>query len=276
MGAAPSKPVPGTKMRVLALGLPRTGTSSLSAALEILLRAPSYHGGSHMAHGTLSHMQRWLACHRISYTARQQQRSTTPQEKVKIKEILAQQYEGYASVTDTPSFYYVEELVEMYPDALLVVTTRDVESWWNSKTEINALMRDYRWFKELVLFPIPAGIRYWPLLGRLLLGGAYGEHLGLPGREVYERHVEYLKRVVPRERLFWVEVKDGWEPLCRILGCEVPDVEFPRLNERKAFRRVLGEKMRLGVLCWAVLIGVGAIVGRLVVTWPRWRLRESS
>jgi hypothetical protein len=191
MGAQPSYPIPGTQMRVLGLGLPRTGTSSMSAALEILLNAPSYHGGSQLTHSTLSHMRTWLQCHRLSYTARQQNRSPTPQEQTRIKEILSQQYTGYASMTDTPSFYYASELCELYPNALVIVTTRDTDAWWSSKLEINALVRDYSWLKELILFPVPQGIRYWPKASRLILGGAYGEHLGLPGEEVYDRHVEY-------------------------------------------------------------------------------------
>jgi hypothetical protein len=70
---------------------------------------------------------------------------------------------------------------------------------------------------------------------------------------------------VPPERLFWFDVKDGWEPLCKILGVEVPDREFPRLNEREAFRRIFREKMRLGLICWGVLIGASAIIVQLVL-----------
>lgn len=33
-------------MKVIGLGLPRTGTSSFTRALEILLESPVYHGGT--------------------------------------------------------------------------------------------------------------------------------------------------------------------------------------------------------------------------------------
>ncbi|KAK1061900.1 hypothetical protein LTR74_010692 [Friedmanniomyces endolithicus] len=267
MGAKPSAPIPGTKLRVLALGLPRTGTSSISAALEILLNGPSYHGGAHMAQGSMSHMRKWMRCHRISYDARHQGRELTSSERASVLALLAEQYEGFASVSDTPAFYYAEELCEVFPEAVVIVTTRDVDAWWASKMEINALMRDWQRVEEVVLWPVPQGIGYWPAFSRLLLGGAYGEHLGRPGREVYERHVEYVKSVVPAERLFFFDMKEGWAPLCKILGKNMPDVPFPRLNEREAFRRILWEKLRLGMLCWAVLIGVGATASQLLVSW---------
>ena len=52
---------------------------------------------------------------------------------------------------------------------------------------------------------------------------------------VYERHNEEVKRSVPEEKLLVYEVKEGWEPLCRFLGKEVPDEPFPRVNDRVEF-----------------------------------------
>jgi hypothetical protein len=40
----------------------------------------------------------------------------------------------------------------------------------------------------------------------------------------------------PAERLLVYEVREGWEPLCRFLGVDVPDALFPRLNDRLAFQ----------------------------------------
>ncbi|KAK1066194.1 hypothetical protein LTR74_007412 [Friedmanniomyces endolithicus] len=242
MGAKPSAPTPGTKLRVLALGLPRTGTSSISAALEILLNGPSYHGGAHMAQGSMSHMRKWVRCHCISYDARQQGRDLTPSERARMLASLAEQYKGFASVSDTPAFYYAEELCEVFPEAVVVVMTRDVDAWW---------ARDW----------VLAGVQ------PLVLDGAYGEHLGRPGWEVYERHVDYVKSVVPAGRLFFFDVKEGWAPLCKVLGKEIPNVPFPRLNERKAFRCILWDKLRRGMFCWAILVGVGATASRILVSW---------
>jgi len=181
----------------------------------------------------------------------------TLSERARVLALLAEPYEGFASVSDTPAFCYAEELCGLFPQAVVVVTTRDLEAWWASKMEIDELMRDWQWRKEVVLWPVPRGIEYWPAFSRLLLGGAYGEHLGRPGRELYERHVEYLKSVVLAERLFFFDVKEGWAPLCRVLGKNIFDVSFPTLKEREAFQaHSVGENSARDVLlgyisrCW--------------------------
>lgn len=34
------------------------------------------------------------------------------------------------AVTDMPAAYFAEELIEAYPDAKVILTTRDTESWF--------------------------------------------------------------------------------------------------------------------------------------------------
>lgn len=51
MGQQASVPQAGAEIQVIGAGLPRTGTSSFSAALEILLDGPTYHGGTQISRG---------------------------------------------------------------------------------------------------------------------------------------------------------------------------------------------------------------------------------
>ncbi|KAL8824713.1 MAG: hypothetical protein Q9191_004869 [Dirinaria sp. TL-2023a] len=125
----------------------------MSAALEILLQEPSYHGGAQLLESSIGHMRKWLAVHEISRNARQSGRSTTKAEQSRIKMMLAQLYRGFASCSDTPAFYYVQELSELYPEAQVIVTVRDRERWWESKVAVNNAMR--KWWLPFVLWPIP-------------------------------------------------------------------------------------------------------------------------
>ena len=48
-----------------------------------------------------------------------------------------------------------------------------------------------------------------------MIAGVYGERYFLDGEaqagpQTYDRHIEYLKRVVPKERLRFFNLKDGW------------------------------------------------------------------
>ena len=46
----------------------------------------------------------------------------------------------------------------------------------------------------------------------------------------YREHNERVQAVIPKEKLLIYNVKKGWKPLCRFLGCNVPDQEFPSVN----------------------------------------------
>ena len=66
--------------------------------------------------------------------------------------------------------------------------------------------------------------------------------------EAIARYHEQVQRNIPEERLLVWNVTDGWEPLCRFLDVEVPDAEFPRLNDSKMFvdRIIDGSLMVIG------------------------------
>ncbi len=52
-----------------------------------------------------------------------------------------------------------------------------------------------------------------------------------------------------------MQVKEGWEPLCKFLGVPVPDVPFPNVNDTADFNK------RINTLLW-ILSGV-VLVGAL-------------
>jgi hypothetical protein len=97
-------------------------------------------------------------------------------------------------------------------------------------------------FLSFALFWLPA-LRLFPDLGEVLKEGRWGELYGPPpegskyvlGRQIWDRHIDYLERTVPKDRLVYFDVKEGWEPLCKALDVPVPHgVEFPRMNDGAA------------------------------------------
>ena len=53
-------------------------------------------------------------------------------------------------------------------------------------------------------------------------------------KKKYREHNERVKVVIPEERLLVFNVKQGWKPLCKFLGCEIPEEDFPWLNAGKS------------------------------------------
>ncbi|KAI6710007.1 NAD dependent epimerase/dehydratase, partial [Diplocarpon mali] len=77
------------------------------------------------------------------------------------------------------------------------------------------------------------------------------------GKRLLEFHESYIRRVVPPERLFFFNVKDSWEPLCRILSCPVPNEPFPRANDGQAMQGFFENMLKAAVVRWMQIFVVG-------------------
>ncbi|KHN94988.1 uncharacterized protein MAM_07215 [Metarhizium album ARSEF 1941] len=258
MGQEYSAPSPGAKFQVIGAGLPRTGTASFSAALAILLDGPVYHGGTQITLGPEHEVKTWL---RVAA----QWPPSTRASRESVKSLIAGRLRGFVATTDYPGLNYVQELVELYPDAKVTCTVRDVESWQKSMAVVgNAATK---WFMRILFLPMPS-LRYFPAFIDTVKDqwhGRYGETAS-PSEATYHRHMEWLREVVPEKRLVFFDVRDGWGPLCEILGVDVPNVPFPRVNDGEAIARSAAKQFRRALRRWMLIAGIIACVG-YGVTW---------
>src|SRR5207244_1907794 len=99
-------------LRVVGAGLGRTATYSLKIALERLLGAPCYHMVEVFEHP--EHVATWhdAALGRMP----------------DWQEFLA----GYAAAVDWPASAFWREMSEAFRDAIILLSTRDPVSWWES------------------------------------------------------------------------------------------------------------------------------------------------
>jgi hypothetical protein len=89
----------------------------------------------------------------------------------------------------------------------------------------------------------------------------YGQNSEDHGVNTYNRHIAWLKEVIPEDLLFFVDVKDGWEPLCKALGKEIPKyVPFPKINDSDAIQETSKYHILRGLLRWAGIIGALSIM----------------
>ncbi|KFA67280.1 hypothetical protein S40285_08643 [Stachybotrys chlorohalonatus IBT 40285] len=247
MGQQYSHPQPGVRLKVIGPGLSRTGTASFSRALEILLDAPVYHGGTQAILGPESEIKAWLEL--LSQWPPQ-----SPSAAAKSMAILRRITEGYAAITDAPSYGLVQELMTLYPDAKVICTVRDVESWEKSMDTIQSVM-DFK-FLRLALFLVPTS-RLVPafLQGLDRQWNHLFQNIPFPIRNHYNHHIKWLRENVPKERLVFFNVKDGWEPLCQVLDLPVPEgIPFPRINDSKAISDLTQREVRRGLQRWAFII----------------------
>ncbi|KAH7303062.1 hypothetical protein B0I35DRAFT_447295 [Stachybotrys elegans] len=175
----------------------------------------------------------------------------------------------FEAVCDTAAAFTLE-LFRAYPDAKVVLVQRDFESWWPSfQSEIiNRLFTPF--FEQLIwLAWYLAGIRSGHAMRKLIFGlfdATTQKEVEAHGRKTYDRFYCDIHATVPPGQLLEFGMGDGWEPLCKFLGKDVPDIAFPFANDRKAHAKVIEDRLR-GVyrkMAWNAMLTV------LILTLAGW------
>lgn len=208
-------------MKLIGAGLPRTATMTQKAALELLGLEPCHHMVSVFA--DLPTWEQW----RAAYDGR-----------LRASEIVS----GHPAVVDWPGSYFYKQLMEDFPDAPVLLSVRDAEGWARSmrQTIWECLYGDglvghmtaareridpdwHGWMSTLR--------EMWTESG--LLNGAETTDEWMI--DAFNRYNASVQEYVPAERLLVWNPKDGWEPLCALLGVDVPDGPVPHVNDTAGF-----------------------------------------
>ena len=202
-------------LQVIGAGFGRTGTDSMRNALNILGVGPTHH----MFELSVGSPLRDLWLEMVSGAAADWDKLFT----------------GYNACVDWPSAHYWRELIEVYPEAKILLTMRTAESWWAS-------------FEATILKIILTGAKTDNFAQMLVAEQVFD---GRPDdREyaiaTYSRNTEEVIETVDAQRLLIHNLGDGWTPLCEWLGLQVPNVEYPSGNTTKNFAsnvKALGVKV---------------------------------
>lgn len=209
-------------MRLIGAGLPRTGTLSQKVGLEMLGVAPCYH------------MVNVLAELDLAPVWGQALEGEAPWEEL---------FGGFEATVDWPGSFFWRELIDVYPDAKVLLSVRDAEGWERSMRDTiwgifygDVLMRDLSYARCRVDLKWRGYIELMEEMWRrsgLIDAGADTTSESM--RSAMERFNQEVQDGVPADRLLVWSVSDGWEPLCEFLGLAVPDTPFPHLNDSKGF-----------------------------------------
>ncbi|MEV6671892.1 sulfotransferase family protein [Streptomyces sp. NPDC051172] len=198
------RPPPAMKPKVFGIGLSRTGTLSLTAALYTLGYDTAHYPADLATHATL-----------LAGTAR------FP---------LLDRYDGITDITVVP---YYQDLDVLWPGAKFVLTVREEESW---------LCSCRRHWERPVANKAARGERYQELQ-YFLRAAVYGCHAFHRERflQVTRRHTaEVLRHFAGRDDdLLVLDVAGGhgYERLAPFLGLAVPGEPFPHGNRGEDRRR---------------------------------------
>lgn len=220
-------------MKIIGVGIGRTGTLSLKAALETLGYRPCYHI-----------LDVFRSPRNIKIL-----RSVGAEPQIDWKYL----FRKYEAGVDFPFTTQYKECLAAFPAAKVILTVREPDEWYESARETV-----YPIQRVLVNY-LPGGKK----VGRKtiwyqLFDGRFEdrEH----AIRAFHRHTEAVKRSVAEENLLIFDVKDGWGPLCDFLDRPVPDEPFPHINRRSTMKYLMAFAV---IITLALLIGTLYLVFRL-------------
>jgi hypothetical protein len=260
-------------LEVIGAGFGRTGTMSLQAALEILY-APEgkhcYHYGSTLTRP--QHTKFWIKL--LS--------GETSPDNADWEALFGP--ENFVATMDHPCANYYGVMRATYPDAKVILSKHPGgrEIWYKSKlSHMQILECLRRWplkplqlpATRLMLFSLAPSKKEFFMeakfvshkdmkkLARLNEIACWGA-AGIYDRDnVMSRYDEWYSKVpavVPKDQLLEYDVSMGWEPLCKFLGKEIPDVPFPKETNHSS--KEIKKSVRILETCaWIAYTVVAAI-----------------
>lgn len=253
----------GDGLLIINAGLFRSATKSMALAYQIL--------GFKVHHGLLEKVTDtpWVGLEQAAeatWPSAPGARPRAPFTRKDWDELWGNKYEV---VTDLASPFSLE-LIKAYPNAKVVIVQRDFDNWWPSfKTEILDRvmlqpMATINGFLGLYLMGIPA-VQAMRKIHFGFFGAKSHAEICDRARIVHEEYYRDVRAAVPVERKLEYRMGDGWEPLCRFLNVDVPDVPFPRDNHSATHAQEANARVRL---LWsaAAKVAVPVVIG-LVAVW---------
>ncbi|KAF7557882.1 hypothetical protein G7Z17_g256 [Cylindrodendrum hubeiense] len=245
-------------VKIIVAGLPRTSTTSLKKGLELLGVGPCFHLGDPPA-----------PISRVKESAR----VLAIQDRNERLKALKKLYDGFEAVFEPPASALVDDMLTIYPDAKV----RVVRNYAATNADIRPLqvilsvrknpevwLASYYGLGIDLRSPVYRTLGYWiPGVihsSDLIVAWSryYTQKFGVkvvPSAELYLKHNQWVRDIVPAEQLLEYQPSMGWEPLSRFLNRPEPvGMSFPRVNEAAFLRNVKRLAMGLGSLVWMILL----------------------
>lgn len=141
-------------------------------------------------------------------------------------------YRNYDAAVDCPSMAFWEDLFRKYPDAKVILTTRDPDAWYDSVGRTiyqHSLKEDVSWPLRL--------LKAREMSRAIVKHGVLKDYADKEATlRQFREHIERVQETVPPGQLLVFDSRQGWEPLCRFLGVAVPKGRpYPHTNRAREF-----------------------------------------
>lgn len=131
---------------------------------------------------------------------------------------------------DFPAAIFPKQLVDAYPEAAIILSTRPEDAWYTS------MMSTLIHYHTNVL---PGGPSPMAALSTKYHTLCWSNDFATNGRDYFRGHNEAVRRLGEGRRFLEWDPEDGWAPLCGFLGVPVPEIPFPRADDWAQFNKLV-------------------------------------
>ncbi len=131
-------------------------------------------------------------------------------------------YNDVHAILDLPASLFYQELIDVYPDSLVILTTRNEDEWFKS------VWAHYVWVHQNL---------EGPMLQEAIITQQMAYGTTRPNEYIYKKKFrEHNKSVLaycPNALVLNIFSGDGWEKLCGWLNIKIPEHPFPHIKENR-------------------------------------------
>jgi len=140
----------------------------------------------------------------------------------------------WSAVVDWPAAAFWQEIAHAFPDAPILLSTRDADSWWRSASNTIFLVLQRA-------FAPDAPSDSWARMARAMMPSFTVDWQDeTKAKAAFLAHNDQVRATAPAGRLVEWRPGDGWLPICAALGLPEPAEPFPHVNTTDEFRAMLG------------------------------------
>ena len=133
-------------------------------------------------------------------------------------------FRDYGAAVDWPASAFWPEIHAAFPDALVLLSTRDADAWWKSASDTIFSEFKGRSPTRQAMMDEMFKARFTSRIDDRAASIA-----------AFQAHNARVRETVRADQLLEWQVADGWAPICAALGLPVPSEPFPHTNSTAEF-----------------------------------------
>jgi hypothetical protein len=184
------------------------------------------------------------------------------EDRERRQKILHKIFDGYAATADFPGVAFIDDLMDMYPDAQIILNGRKSGQEWADSIQNSLAFFASKPYLYICFLMTTDRLQYQVLHAAFEL---WEKRFGIPrgqqsSAEFYDKHFAWVREEAAKRGRSMLEFQpqDGWKSLCGFLGRPTPPAgtAYPHLNDHRTMQIIKTILIVRGLLAWAGLGGV--------------------